>query len=494
MKHTLEETLGNLSPSELDELLPSNFQSKISRNKLRRIEKITFEKLRIKQNKRGFNFRILVPVAVGLALCFGGVAAAAEALEYNAAMTFFSENNLSTEGLSRAEVKAVYRDISTQRFTNDKTAEVIRRSILGTEILQEEPTPEELSTLWNSNLSNKNLPQIGTEYRTDCEYKMDENLGFEVFHKSTVECICDGVSLWKNEFTEFHVDDCTAFSSGTAVWGFNDTWSGDQPTYSFIAQVDDNGEKLWERRLDHGFQHEYIGAVLDNGDGTLAVISRGDMEYLCFSLFDENGNEISSRKTEMGTKQILNAVRLGDGYMVQLGDIDKKAQIARLDKDGNITDNFVYEGEDCDYYITDMVEFAGRVYLSSYAVPKQQTDEGDRYEIAGIVDYYFKNKGIFPEELVTVVRNNYTAVLLLCDTNGGEPRCFYSVKGSLGGALNVEENQLKWDVESVVEAGFSPYTNSFSLYAKCRVYRYTFASSGMLVKCDKTDEFVTFRR
>ena len=280
MKHTLEETLGNLSPSELDELLPSNFQPKISRNKLRRIEKITFEKLRIKQNKRGFNFRILVPVAVGLALCFGGVAAAAEALEYNAAMTFFSENNLSTEGLSRAEVKAVYRDISTQRFTNDKTAEVIRRSILGTEILQEEPTPEELSTLWNSNLSNKNLPQIGTEYRTDCEYKMDENLGFEVFHKSTVECICDGVSLWKNEFTEFHVDDCTAFSSGTAVWGFNDTWSGDQPTYSFIAQVDDNGEKLWERRLDHGFQHEYIGAVLDNGDGTLAVISRGDMEYL----------------------------------------------------------------------------------------------------------------------------------------------------------------------------------------------------------------------
>ncbi|MBR7092909.1 MAG: hypothetical protein IKI50_07005, partial [Clostridia bacterium] len=35
---------------------------------------------------------------------------AAEAREYNAAVAFFEENGLSVEGLSRADVKAVYRD------------------------------------------------------------------------------------------------------------------------------------------------------------------------------------------------------------------------------------------------------------------------------------------------------------------------------------------------------------------------------------------------
>ena len=65
-------------------------------------------------------------------------------------MRFFDENGLSTEGLSREDVKAVYRDITTQCFTYDKTAEVIRRSVPGVEISQREPTPEELEELWNS--------------------------------------------------------------------------------------------------------------------------------------------------------------------------------------------------------------------------------------------------------------------------------------------------------------------------------------------------------
>ena len=38
----------------------------------------------------------------------------ADALEYQTALSFFEENGLSTDGLSRSDVKAVYYDIITK--------------------------------------------------------------------------------------------------------------------------------------------------------------------------------------------------------------------------------------------------------------------------------------------------------------------------------------------------------------------------------------------
>ena len=45
---------------------------------------------------------------------------AAEAAEYRTAVAFFDQYGLSSEGLSRAEIKAVYRDITTKSFKNGK--------------------------------------------------------------------------------------------------------------------------------------------------------------------------------------------------------------------------------------------------------------------------------------------------------------------------------------------------------------------------------------
>ena len=84
-------------------------------------------------------FRLKPALAACLAvLIIGGgssaFAIAAEAREYNAAVTFFSANNLSTEGLARWEIKNVYRDITTGTFNYDKTAEVIKKRVGGYEI------------------------------------------------------------------------------------------------------------------------------------------------------------------------------------------------------------------------------------------------------------------------------------------------------------------------------------------------------------------------
>ncbi|MDE7233526.1 MAG: hypothetical protein K2N29_00515, partial [Ruminiclostridium sp.] len=395
-------------------------------------------------------------------------------------------------GLSREDVKAVYRDITTQRFTNQKTAEVIRRSVPGTEILQKESIPEKLAALWNSNTKN-----VGTDYTVHIKYRLDETLGFDVYDKSVVDCRNNGETVWSAEISSFLVSDCTLTLNGTAAWGYKDRWSSEQPSPAWLARLDDDGNMLWERQLDHGFHDEYIAAVLDNGDGTWAIISRGDLEYLCLSRFDRNGNELSFRKTQVGIKGIRNAARLGEGYLVQLESaIDgDTAHLAKLDRDGNVTDNFIYESEECDYYITDMTEFEGSIYLSAYAVPHHDED-GGRYEIGGILDSIFAKDDwqIADEELTPLLRDNYTAVLLLCDPNSGSAQTFYSVQGALGDSVHAEDGRLQWNVNSIVSTSFSPYTSAYSISGICKVTRYAFDGSGVLIGYEDTGETAPYWR
>ena len=451
--------------------------------------------------RKAMSFRTWGTLAacVTLVVSLAGVAFAAEAKEYRAAVEFFEDNGLSMEGLSRADVKAVYRDITTQRFTYDKTAEVLERWVPGLEIDQREPTPEELAALWNRNVWYNAQPGAGISYRKDYQYRLDEALGFDVLDKSILKCYRDGELLWTAEFPGVSIDGSVFTSTGTAVWARNVIWSSAQPTLSWVVRVDESGKLLWKRLLIHGFNHEYITQVLDNGDGTWAVISRGDLKYLCLSQYDIDGNELSFCQTEVGNVGIWNATRLGDGYLVQLGNtVDgETARVAKLDREGNLLDSFTYEGEDCDYHIADMIEFGGRVYLSAYAVPEQADDWGGRDEIANILDYLFKNDiwDISSEELTPLVRDNYTAVLLLCAPEGGAPETFYSVKGSLGGKLAVNDaGELMWDVESVAYTFFSPATSSFTIGGTCQVFRYTFDTAGHFLQQEDTGETVPYHR
>lgn len=340
---------------------------------------------------------------------------------------------------------------------------------------------------------------MGIDYFAWTKWKYDESLDFDIFDKSIVDCYNNGETIWSTEISSFCVYDCTLTENDTAAWGYTRTWSSEQPSPAWIARLDSSGNKLWERQLDHGFWSESITAILDNGDNTWAVFSSGftreDIQYLCLSQYDINGNELSFTKTQIDNKGIWKAVCLGDGYLVQLGScaIGGEAHFAKLDKAGNITDNFVYESDDCDYHIMDMAEFGGNVYLSAYAVPKKTTEiYGGIYEIDTILNHASDEE--LNKDLTSLLQNSYTAVLLLCDPNGGEPRTFYSVKGALGGNLAVEDDQLKWDAESLIYAFFSPYTNSFSIGGTCCVYRYSFDENGTITGGEDTGELSHYSR
>lgn len=442
----------------------------------------------------------LIPAAACLALLLAAgsaVAIAAEAREYSEAVSFFELNGLSREGLSRSEVKEVYRDITTQRFENEKTKGVLRNAVYGTEIYLEGPTPEETaSSLWNKNTWLNTVGETGINYTFD--YTYSEN---GVYHKSSfLNCYKDGELLWTSEIKDFVPQECIKTNAGTAVWGRGKTYISSRYLPAFVALLGENGELLWKRRLDHGSESEYVAKVLENDDGTWSVISRVDLKYLCLTRLDKDGNELSFNQTEIGNYGVSNAARLGEGFIVRTVSYNENeyATLYKLDGEGNIIDKISYDSDETMYYITDMAEFGGRLYISAYSVPRQE-DAGNRNEIANILKFCHEKaqdynemvaregiearaEDIVPSEVLTpVVRDNYTAVLLICDPESGEPNTFYSVKGARGGRLSVTGERLDWNVNSITSAFYSPATSSFTIGGSCRVYCYSFDKDGELM-------------
>ena len=408
---------------------------------------------------------------------------AAEAAEYRTAVAFFDQYGLSSEGLSRAEIKAVYRDITTKSFKNGKTAEVIRQAVPGWEIRQTEPTADEIAAVWDRNIFNNGYYKESYTYSYSSYGNPDEQ-GIVHLDKCVVKCSLDDALLWTAEIKDFHVIGAARLAEGTAVWGYNDTFSASDIHYGWLARIDDSGNVLWQKHLDHGFRYEQIAFVINSTDGGLAVVSKGDRNYLCLSRFDADGRELSFQKTEIGDLFIRNAVSLRNGYLVHLiNNMNHvSALLCRLDPDGKVLGLYSLESDDCDYYITDMAEYNRQVYLSGYAVLKQ-SDGGGRHEIANVLDHIFakENWDISGEELTALLRENYTAVLLLCDPENSVPETFYSVKGSLGGRLRINDSyKLEWDVESITSGRFSPATSAYSIIGTCKVFRYTFDSRGRL--------------
>jgi len=464
-----------------------------------------------KSKPHGRTWRAIASLAACFILLISIGFVTVESKEYSDAIKFFNEYGLSTDGLSRGEIKAVYRDITTNAFTYSKTAEVIANSLSddqigGYEILQDNPTPEDIENLWN--YSNQNdggfmLPsQHGVHYEYRSEYKEDAQLGFHVHDKSFIEKYDGENLLWSVPISEFWINGYSTVSDGVIAYGETPTWSTSQRSYAWMAKIDLDGSLEWKHMLNNGFEDEYIAAVLENADGSYAVISRGDWRYFCLSQCTADGKEIHFKKTEVGNYGIWKAARFADGYIVQLGSYmsSEYSKIIKVDREGNITESFSYSGEDAYYYITDMIEYNGNIYLSAYSVPKLADEDqsaGGRYEIAAVLNYLSDN-GIWEissEKLTPMVRDNYTAMLLVCDPTVGTPREFYSVKGSLGHKLSLSEaGMLLWDVDSITTTFFSPITSSFSIGGKSYVFRYTFDPAGRLVSQEKTGEVVNYRR
>ena len=438
--------------------------------------------------KRLPTWRRAAVLAACLCLAVGGAAVAAEAKEYRSAVAFFNENQLPLAGLTRSEVKKVWRDVTTETFSYKTTAEVLKNSgrIPGTELTEEQPTPQEIASLWA-------LFNNASRHR-DYVFEDVWNEADATFVKSRLSRYEGEEVLWTTEFSDFCIDDCLAVSGGTVVWG-RAQHAADYT--SCLALLDETGARRWEIHLKHGLRQEIIEKVIENKDGSLTVMGRAEWKTFVFARYSRDGSEEVLRTTPIGNLGIRNAVPFGDGYVVQLGNsLEETEKVVKVSADGELTDSFVYTSDDCVYVVADMAEFAGKLYLSTYTYPKRDDGKptGGRDEIAGILQAVGEDWEIGSGELTRLLRRHFTAVLLVCDPDAGNPQTFTSVPGCLAGELTASAGRLEWNVMTFRGAVFSPATSAFTIAADCGVTRYLYDSAGTLLGREKTGETTVYRR
>lgn len=445
---------------------------------------------------------------VGLGL--GGFQLSAQAKEYRKASAFFEENGLPTEGLTRSEIVAVYRDITTESFTYGKTAELITQNAVtnkvpGWELVESGETlnPETLAALWS--MDRKDMDHEGVWYDVGLLTLFhDEGDGWYEETGSYIEKYEGNVLLWRKEFDGIYVSIHTESSAG--VYVIAESFDASYDKHNTLILLNKDGNELWRRPF--GATDEYVYSVLAEEDGSVVLFSwPGKEGKMRFTRVSDNGETLCQNMTETGTCGFYHAAHYKDGYLVQLYTRyeTELASFAKVDREGNITGRYSYSSEDEAYSLTDLIEFGGRIYMSVYAVPKDNVhdDPGDPLygiylphdEIAPVLAYAFEHwDGTAFPDLTEKMRERYTALLMVLDPENGDPIEFYSVKGGMGGALRIENGELVWDFEDIRSASFSPATNAYSLYGMAKIIRYRFNEDGQLASMHETSEYNAYYR
>ncbi len=219
MKRSLNNIFDEAKASEIENLVNKNVAPEVSADTLSSVKNKVYAKTTLKKKKKK---------AKSVWLRFGAIAAcfvlllsigvstyvyAADVREYNAAVKFFDEHDLSTERLSHGEIKKVYRDIITESFSYSKTAEVILNSLTseqieGIEILQDDPTPEDVAKLWeHKNYNGWFVPsdKSGIHYESRHEYVERGPEGYLDFDKSFLEKYDRDTLIWNMAIPEFYI-------------------------------------------------------------------------------------------------------------------------------------------------------------------------------------------------------------------------------------------------------------------------------------------------
>lgn len=487
MKKDLTEIFDTLTPEELDALPEEAFQTEALDNAtLTRIQTAVEESTRKVSNRKPKAVRRILAAAACIALLlsagFGVYAYAAANREYKNALTFFYENELSTEGLTKSEIKEVYRDFYSHSFANDLTTDVLLNSrpdmVRGYEIMGD-------SSEWDTTLPDTSLSEYKTpvyyEFErvyTDIEgtYNPQTNAYRQQFEESIFRKYHNGEKVWEISFEDIQIydyyGDPVDDSKPVLVYGTGLSAPDSRDEIVTLIALDTDGTILWETVQNNTPGSDHIDAVLSNPDGSYTTFGRcdttpEDLNYcLCVNKYDKKGSPLWFKTIDISDHFIKNAVLTNSGYLVHLSSYTavEFSRVLSLDFEGNLLGDFRYESEENDFFISDLCEHNGTVYISGYSTPKAPAGyrsyyKRDLYGLAEKLRTFNRNKYInnsyTKEELLSMFREHFTAVLLICGPDIGTPQEFYSISGSLGDEIYVAESSICWFTKDIIDSSYS---------------------------------------
>ena len=474
-------------------------------------------------------FRRVLAAAACIALLLsagaGVYAYAAAKRDYKNALTFFYENNLSTEGLTKNEIKEVYRDFYSHSFTNDLTTAVLLNSrpdvVRGFEITGNDSEWD--TTVPETSLSDYKTP-VYYEYENlytpiEGTYNPQTRAYKENFDKSVFTKYRNGEKVWEVFFTDFSINgyygDPESEAEPVLVYGTDPYTANADDGIATLIALDTDGTVLWRVAQNNVTGYDRIDTILPHPDGSYTTFGRcfKDNSFsLTVNKYDKNGIQIFANVIDIKDHIIRNATLTGSGYLVHLTSYVtiEFSRILHLDSEGNLLGDFRYESEENDFFISDLCEHNGTVYISGYVTPKAQ--EGyDNYLMRNIYtlmdkvhDAWYWGDGCTHDELLTLFREQFTAVLLVCGQSGDTLQEFYSVAGSLGDEVYVAGDSVCWFTKGIIDCSYSPQktkmvgnvshvTSQETFAALCRFYANTFNPDGTFKEQKKLELMTELR-
>ncbi len=538
MSKQIDEIFDSFTEDETSELLKGFPEVKTDRKASRRVYERTMA-LAGRGTAAGKGLRAkrtavkLLAAALALVIVCGALAYAvsAEAREYGEAKQFFMDNGLDPEGLTRGEIKAVYRDITTERFTYGKTAEVIAHSlaeknVLGYAVNAELRTSDEVLNAW---CELRAARKRGEDRREWHDGKLPWELGYSAspVHPSenSLEIIAvdiqrteNGEVVWSTRIDGLASLDLKVVSGGVIAYGRS---AGKDRRRPMLAKVSGDGELLWRRDALLDCDCQFISAITELYNGDIAVFGAAEADpqedpdgypvwNICYARYTADGEPIHTNTAFVGGGSVSFAVPYGDGCIAAI-DFDG---IFTVSGDGSFSEKIVYSEAGRHYVIKGMIEYAGSVFISCYSYPVAgQNEEGffgysempgvrAETDLVGIEAWYNEHPnwreegfGYCDETFLSTLRENYGAVLLRIGPVSPEPEIFYSVGAAFGSRLEIsDEDELVWFVENISSAGIYPFLDSHSMELLCAVSRCRFAPSGEIIAAEDTGEITRIWR
>ncbi|MBP3617841.1 MAG: hypothetical protein J6J38_07380 [Lachnospiraceae bacterium] len=532
MKKDLYEILDSLTPEELDTLPEEFFPSEtLDDVTVKRIQHAVTEKSGLtpaeatahtgRSKKAARLFRYIAAAVACLSLLLGaGTGAYAYTTakkEYKNALTFFYENELSTEGLTKKEIKEVYRDFYSCSFSSDLTTDVLLNSrpdvVKGYEITGD-------NSEWDTSLPDTSLSDYKTpvyyEYETlyspiEGTYNPETQAYKENFDKCIFSKYLNGEKIWEISFTDLAINgywgDPESETEPILVYGTPPYTADVEDGIATLIALDADGTVLWRVAQNNAVGYDRIDKILSHPDGSYTAFGRCGYTGANFdnaitvNKYDKNGAKIFANIIDIRDHTIENVALTESGYLMHLSSyvISDFARVLKLDLEGNLVGDFSYESEDNDFYIADFCEYNGTVYVSGHITekaPRRIVDYGKR-EVFILRSELADGKTRSDEELLDLFRNNFTAVLLVCEPDSGTPKEFYSVAGSLGDEVYVSNGSVCWFTKDIIASSYSAKsiqidssgvtTTNPKLAALCRFYANIFNTDGSFKEQKKLD-------
>lgn len=529
MKKDLYEILDTLTPEELDTLPEEVFHAEpLDDVTLRRIQNVVEESTGlslstnnahppVKRGAKGFRRILAAAACIALLISAGaGVYAYASAKrEYKNALTFFYENELSTVGLTKNEIKEVYRDFYSYSFSSDLTTDVLLNSrpdvIKGYEITGD-------NSEWDATLPETSL----SDYKTPVYYEYDvlftpiegtynpQTQAYqESFEKSIFTKYRNNEKVWEVSFTDIYINGFygspESETEPVLIYGIQQN-HGFEDKIAMLILLDAEGNILWKTLQNNSTSFDTIYDALCNPDGSYTTFGRctvGDEvgDHICVNKYSKDGTPIFANILDIKDRTIEHVALTDSGYLISLSSyvVVDFSHVLKLDFDGNLVGDFRYESEECDFYISDFCESNGTVYISGYSTPKAPDKirayfQRDIFELKQeLADGVVRSD----EELLSLFRDNFTAVLLVCEPDSGTPKEFYSVEGSLGDEVYVSNGSVCWFTRDIIASSYSAEsiqigeygvtTTNPKLAALCRFYANIFNTDGSFKEQKKLD-------